>query len=298
METGKNDHARYIIGHQTIDGTNITLVGILINGYTTGAYEWVSNFNVGKSGLHKGFSTAANEITDKINAYIKAQGIDTKNMKIWITGHSRGGVVAGMTAANLNYKYGVENVFAYGFATPNGVPTSMANSVPNNTSKKVCTDNIFNIVNKADFVPYVVPASWGFTKYGRTIELGVGDATKSTYKTIAKDTYGGISIAKRKEIISDFCDYAANRSDYNTDKNIWGLTPSKFGEAIGMFMCGKDDLSTLLQAGGSKLSLALTLKDNKDKITEAHCVEIYLALVNAQNPSKHVSDSTCTVCNK
>ena len=137
-------------------------------------------------------------------------------------------------------------------------------------------------------MPYVVPTSWGFTKYGKTIELGVGDATKAMYKTIAKDTYGGISIAKRADIIQAFCDYAANRKDYNSDKNIWGLTPSKFGEAIGMFMAGKDDLGTLLQAAGSKLSLALELKDNKDKITEAHCVEIYIALVNAQNPSKHV----------
>ncbi len=288
VDTGKNDHARYIIGHQTIDGTNITLVGVLINGYTTGSYEWVSNFNVGKSGLHKGFSTAANEVTEKINAYIKAQKIDTKNMKIWLTGHSRGGVVTGMTAANLNYKYGVENVFAYGFATPNGVPTSMANSVPNKTSAKVCTDNIFNIVNKGDFVPYVVPESWGFTKYGRTIELGVGDATKSVYKAIAKDTYGGLSINKRKDIINAFCEYSANRKEYNQDKNFWGLTPSKFGEAIGMFMAGKDDLGTLLQAAGAKLSLAWELKENKGKITEAHCVEAYLALVNAQNPSKHV----------
>ncbi len=298
VETGKNDHAKYFIGHQTIDGTDTTLVGILINGYTAGSYEWVSNFNVGKSGLHKGFSTAANEVTNKVNAYIKTQKIDTKNIKIWITGHSRGGAVTGMTAANLNYKYGVENVFAYGFATPNGVPTSMANKVPSDTSKKVCTDNIFNIVNKGDFVPYVVPQSWGFTKYGITIEMGVGDATKSTYKTIAKDSYGGLSTAQRKEIINDFCEYAANRSDYNKDKNIWGLTPSKFGEAIGMFMCGKDDLSTLIQAGGAKLSLAVKLNNNKGKITEAHCVEAYLALVNAQNPAKHVpSKSPCKVCN-
>ena len=218
-------------------------------------------------------------------------------MKIWITGHSRGAAVTGMTAANLNYKYGVENIFAYGFATPNGAPTSMANTVPNKTSAKVCTDNIFNIVNKSDFVPYVVPESWGFTKYGRTIELGVGDNTKSVYKKLARVSYNGLSVKKREEIISAFCEYAKDRETYNNDKNVWGCTPSDFGEAIGLFMCG-EKLSGGIKVLFSKLTLGTMLADNQPQIIEAHCVEAYLALVDAQTPSKHLKTETdCMVCN-
>ena len=298
-EYGKNDHARYIIGWKAISGTDTILVGVLVNGYTENSYEWISNFNVGEWGLHKGFSRAANEVTQKVNEYIKMQGIDTNNMKIWITGHSRGAAVTGMTAANLNDEYGTENVFAYGFATPNGVPTTMANSVPKRISEKICTDNIFNIVNKSDFVPYVVPESWDFTKYGRTIELGVGDNTKKAYSQLAKDSYNGLSVGQRIEIISDFCAYAEDRIAYNSEKNRWGLTPSDFGEAVGLFMSEDDALlGPLVEVGLTQAGLGKKLYDNKPKITEAHCVETYLALVNAQTPSKHLkTESDCKVCN-
>ena len=293
VEDGKNDHARYIVGWKKINGTDTVLVGVLVNGYTADKYEWISNFNIGESGLHKGFSIAANEVTQKVNEYIKKQKIDISNMKIWITGHSRGGVVTGMTAANLSYKYGVENIFAYGFATPNGVPTEMANSVPNDTSKTVCTDNIFNIVNKSDFVPYVVPEDWDFTKYGRTIELGVGAGTKAVYKDLTGNSYKGLKISKREDIIDDFCDFSPDRIAYYEKDN---GAPSKFGKGLGLVMCG-DEAGKSMAASSNPL-LAATMWANKPKITISHCAETYLVLVDAQTPSKHLkTESDCKVCN-
>jgi len=251
-------------------------VGVLVDGYTTGGYEWISNVNVGKRGRHEGFSKAADEIYAKVNSYIKSKKINTSNIKLWVTGHSRGGAVTGMVAVKLNEKYGAKNVFAYGFATPNGVPTDIA--------KKTYSGNIFNIVNPGDFVPYVVPTSWDFTKFGTTYEISVSSTGKSYYKTMSQDSYGGMSVSERKELISAFCKLSPNRAAYyKTAKN--GSSPSDFGRAIGLFKSSvglsNETLDLLTgcigkQGSGSTLWNLVT---GSQKIAEAHFMETYLAMV-------------------
>ena len=278
---GKNDHARYIIGHKKLSGTNKTLVAVLINGYTTGGYEWISNFNVGKSGLHQGFSKAADEITASVISYIKVQNIDTKNIKLWITGHSRGGAVAGMSAVKLNERFGAENIYVYGFATPNGVPTSMA--------KEKYSGNIFNIINPGDFVPYVVPSSWNFTKYGSVIALSVNSEAKEMYKTMSKDSYDGLTSAGRKELIDAFCEYSPNRKAYYTVDG--SAAPKDFGRALGLFLSDAGltkEAATLVANCALSNSEAVTvlmqmIYNGKltTRIHEAHCMETYLAMVFA-----------------
>ncbi len=276
---GKNDHARYIIGHKNIKGTNTTLVAVLVNGYTSGRYEWISNFNVGKSGLHQGFSKASDEVAAKINKYISDNKINSKKIKIWITGHSRGGAVTGMTAVKLNKKYGAENVFAYGFATPNGVPNDIA--------KKTYSKNIFNIVNPGDFVPYVVPSSWGFTKFGSTYEISVGSKEKSLYKALSNDSYDGLTEKERKSQITAFCTYSPSRKAYYTEN--LGSSPSDFGRALGLTMSKAGfnwEAAGLLAGCGISDSdsvdvLGKMVKNGKmtTKIAEAHCMETYMAMV-------------------
>ena len=273
-----NHHARYIIGHKKL-ANSTTLVAVLVNGYTSCSYEWISNFDVGESGYHKGFSKAADEVTAKVNKYIKDQNINTKKIKIWVTGHSRGAAVTGMVAVKLNEKYGIKNVFAYGFATPNGVPSDMA--------KKINSSNIFNIVNPGDFVPYVVPACWNFTKFGSTREISTDSKVKSYYKGLTGDSYNGLSKAGRERLITSFSLYAPNRTLYNT--SALGVPPSWFGRAIGLAMSDAGiNAETIALVGACGLednpsfNILLDLVFNKGNITEVHCMDNYLAMVYSE----------------
>lgn len=279
---GDNDNARITIGHKKIDGA--TVVAVLVNGYNTGAYEWVSNFNVGTSGLHKGFSTAATEMTTAINNYIKEYGINKKSIKIWITGHSRGGAVTGMIAANMNNTYGYKNVYAYGFATPNGVTETLA--------KKQKDSNIFNIVNPGDFVPYVVPTKWKFTKYGTTYTIGINSTVKTLYKKMTGDTYSGLSVKERENLITAFGNYATDRTDYYTAQK--HSTPCDFGRALGLFLSDGSKIEAgnllancLLDDPNNFLSVFTKMLEGgmlTTKINEAHTMETYVAMLYAQYP--------------
>ena len=53
--------------------------------------EWLSNFNVGTSGDHAGFSESAGYIKDRLDEYIYANYLS--DYKIWMVGYSRGGAV-------------------------------------------------------------------------------------------------------------------------------------------------------------------------------------------------------------
>lgn len=228
----KNDHARITIGYKQITGTDKVLVGVLVNGYNTGAYEWISNFNVGekKNTPHKGFKDAADEMTEEIFNYIEEKGFNKDNVKVWLTGHSRGSAVMGMTAVEMTAKYGVKDVFAYGFATPNGIPTSIL-------SKKN-DENIHNIVNPGDFVPYVVPSDWKFDKYGETRYLSMNATSNAAYKAMTGDKYSGLTATGRKMLIDAFSDYSPGREAYYKVKK--GASPSDFGRALGLFLSEGD----------------------------------------------------------
>ncbi|MBQ6600596.1 MAG: hypothetical protein IIX36_03030, partial [Clostridia bacterium] len=260
------------------------LVAVLVNGYTDGSYEWVSNFNVGTDGLHDGFEKAAEEVKTKITEYIEAQNLSLSKVKIWITGHSRGAAVTGITAKMLNdiKSIGMADVYAYGFATPNGVPEEKAEIDKNK--------NIFNIVNEGDFVPYVVPSDWGFVKYGLTYKIATetDSKVKSAYKALVKRSYGGLTIKERTKIIDAFCLYSPDRTAYNAAKY---ASPKDFGRALGLSMSDNvlkhgGEIATLLGKCGvndvTSLKVLGEMVENgmvKTKIHEAHGMETYLAMV-------------------
>ena len=148
------------------DSSTLIVVAVRSGDYEA---EWASNFEVGLSGDHSGFSKAAGMVYDDIGDYISKHGI-TGDVKIWITGYSRGGAVATQTAARLNkgsfenISYTKNDVYAYGFATPAGAVSS---SNPGSTDYS----NIFNIIHYHDIVPLVAPEKWGFGRYGTTLIL-------------------------------------------------------------------------------------------------------------------------------
>ena len=153
---------------------------------TIGSYknQWFSNFDpLGRENkekdncladggkTHRGFADARDFAYEHLSNYINSLiANDTKkeDIKILLTGHSRGAATANLLAAKLidegssSKLVSQGNVFAYTFATPNVTKN-------NTTAKKY--NCIFNIVNPEDFVTKVMLSSWGFSRYGITYTL-------------------------------------------------------------------------------------------------------------------------------
>ena len=150
------------------DGTFLIAVAVRSGGY--GA-EWSSNLDIGHTGDHYGFDSSANKVCDYIFNYLKELSYEEdlpSDIKIWITGFSRGAAVATQAAAKLNKKgesngfnFSKKRIYCYGFATPAG---AIESSNPDSADY----NNIFNILHHDDIVPLLAPENWNFTRYGVT----------------------------------------------------------------------------------------------------------------------------------
>ena len=128
--------------------------------------QWYSNFDSGTGRLHKGFNNARYYVYERLRKYIEALNTDRKDIKLLLTGHSRGAATANLLAAQMiteEIYVKKENIFTYTFATPNATMLSDRDDVIYN--------RIYNIVNPEDFVTYCMPEQWGFGRYGTTLAL-------------------------------------------------------------------------------------------------------------------------------
>ncbi|MBO5316375.1 MAG: hypothetical protein J6B48_08105 [Clostridia bacterium] len=128
--------------------------------------DWIGNFDIFtfNDGKHLGFVLPAENIYDCIQSEL-SESLTSNNIKYVITGHSRGAAVANLLAVEL-MEEGVNpnNIYNYNYACPDVA------------CKENFTyyDNIFNLCNRKDEVPYVPgPLSiftndsvWG--KFGKT----------------------------------------------------------------------------------------------------------------------------------
>ena len=190
-------------------GYGTTLVAIAVRGGNYAA-EWGGNFVIGTGTHHEGFQRGSDKVIAALKQYLQDNQI-SGSVKFWITGYSRGGAIANLTAARLdearelgdNVYYSAEDVYAYCFEVP-----------ANTTDPQVGDElygNIFNIINPIDLVPRVAPAAWGFSRYGRNVYIpakGV-DREYSTYISKVKSSYAkycpGISptqLQRQQEILN------------------------------------------------------------------------------------------------
>ncbi len=129
--------------------------------------DWYGNLNImtDSYGHHSGFQNPANRIYESIQQYIYTNQI-TKNVKFFVTGHSRGGAVANLLSVKL-MENGVasSNIYNYNFACPDVACKYFFATYY----------NIFNLCNREDVVPFVpgilspltsIGTSWD--KYGQT----------------------------------------------------------------------------------------------------------------------------------
>ncbi len=192
-------------------------IGVCGGGYKN---EWQSNLTPGEGELHEGFLSASNLVIDRLAGYILTNGIQGR-IKVWISGFSRAAAVSNVTAGLL-VRDGVfpkEDVYAYTFATPAAVHDAPESGY----------ENIFNILNPMDIVPQVMPADWGFSRYGTDLYIpvtefsSIGELFTSTRADVARDTFGieanyspALNLRMRL-LLSMIEDVAESREQYNAE---------------------------------------------------------------------------------
>ena len=161
-------------------GRQLPLLALGVRGYNY-AHEWAGNFTIGEIGDHDGFTMASKKVIAFLQAYIAGQPALAAypDIKIWISGYSRGAAAANLAAARLvrdaadgadaapeqcclGKKLIRENIYAYTFEAPAGACTE------NLLDSRYDYSAIYNIVNPDDLVPMVAPscAGFGFGRYG------------------------------------------------------------------------------------------------------------------------------------
>ncbi|MCQ2528327.1 MAG: hypothetical protein MJ108_04320 [Saccharofermentans sp.] len=156
-----------------------TLVAIVIRGAGY-ASEWSSNFDMGSSGNHEGFTKAQKDTLDFLDSFMEENGI-TGDVKFWVTGYSRGAATANLVGGALDDEYDFasdvtyakEGVYTYTFETPAAYYGMIEGEKYN---------NIFNIINPNDVVPYVAPAEFGFRRYGIDMYLPSAETSANYYE--------------------------------------------------------------------------------------------------------------------
>lgn len=149
----------YYLAHKTIK--DYELVSVSIRGLDY-YQEWANNLKIGKTGNHEGFDEKANAIYEALKTYLNAYS--NKEIKLWLTGYSRGGGIANVLASKLlkernEISVKKENLFVYTFETPRGL--ALENAVE--------YENVFNYVNNTDPVTKIAPEEYGLYRCGKDI---------------------------------------------------------------------------------------------------------------------------------
>lgn len=125
--------------------------------------EWSNNFLLGKEGDHEGFTLVTNKFIKDLDNYINKHQLF--NHRILITGYSRAGAIANMAADKLFKREASEklvpdeNFYIYTYEAPRGLITETK------------YENVFNIVNSGDPIPYFAPKEYGLSRCGNDIDI-------------------------------------------------------------------------------------------------------------------------------
>ena len=158
------------IGRKTLaSGQELVVIAPRNYNYMT---EWLSNFDVGTSGDHAGFSEAADLVVDRFNQYVSER--DLADYKVWVVGYSRGGAVIDLFAKKVNadmssYKMSPEDFYVYTFGAPRASVTETKYA------------NIHDVKDGNDLLlGYVFPEAWGFYNTGVYEEIHAPDLEITT----------------------------------------------------------------------------------------------------------------------
>lgn len=203
------DTIGYFMAHRVIDNNEVVTVSL--RGYDYGL-EWSNNLLLGEEGNHYGFDLRAQEVFVKLQSYIANKIDDSKTLKLWINGYSRGGSIANVLASYIlesdEFIIDPTNVFVYTYEAPACLSEEHA----------IRYQNVHNIINKADIVANVIPEQYGLYRCG--VDYEIYDENASSLMSAFDEEIimpefllpeGGETEAKNDK---EFCDYLLN-SVYN-----------------------------------------------------------------------------------
>ena len=174
-DKGTADSISYCIGHYKVEGYDLIAVAVRGIDYDV---EWASNFKIGSSGDHQGFTEAATQVYNGLTSYINSKyrsSYDSGKILLLMTGYSRGAAVADVLSylvlADPVKKLNIpqKQVAAYTFGTPRGLCAEHAIAFP----------NVFNLYTSADVVTYIAPEIYGMYRCG--IDIDIYDPQKTNY---------------------------------------------------------------------------------------------------------------------
>jgi len=162
------DSVAYSFSYKQIE--DFTLVNITVRSGSYGA-EWASNITIGEEGNAKGFQDSSDILFADLGNYLNTNNI-SGHTKFWLSGYSRGGSIANLTAGNMLNKIQdgdffstllttKDDIYAYCFEPPLCVDSSLYDS------KNELYQGIHNIINFNDFVAKFYPSKLGFVRFGR-----------------------------------------------------------------------------------------------------------------------------------
>ena len=196
--------------------------------------EWFSNFDVGYTAEHSGFSKAADYAEEKLGDYIFTRAIGTQP-RFFITGYSRGGAVANILSKRLCDRYGTDSVRCYTIASP-------AVTISRRQARYNC---IFNLVRDEDIFTRLPPDSWGYSRYGKDISLSAAGDISERYRRLCDNEYIGFT---RQRAVNSFVCAASRlapnvRAYYKRKRDAGGrkLTMYEFMTAVAGMLSGQED---------------------------------------------------------
>ncbi len=226
------------IAHKTLaSGQELIVVAPRNYNYMT---EWLSNFNVGVSGDHAGFSESAGLIVDRFDDYLSSRSLT--NYKVWVVGYSRGGAAVDLFAkainANIqNYQLSPDDFYVYTFGAPKASVTAT-----NYT-------NIHDVKDGNDLLlGYVFPDLWGFYNTGTYEEIHPADLNITTSMINISDLANSstaINVLSSNEGLTEEVGAMNGRDfmdDWLTFVNAKGLTREYFDSTV------KAPLSAIMKA--------------------------------------------------
>ena len=221
------DTATYTLGHKTVNynGQARDLIVVVIRG--TNKDEWKGNMNVTGTSyteqeLHESFRKGAVSIESDLMRYMN-EHTDIQNPMVLITGHSRGGAIGNLLAADLTNgmveRIDASSVFAYLFAVPNAT-----------TAYDTSMTNIFNFCFTDDFVPSLpLNTNWGYGKHGTTYTVtadGLDVGNFQYRQAISIDCSEGLGER-------DSFDAASSKSVINYVAKTWKTVSAYYNQAPG-----------------------------------------------------------------
>lgn len=165
MEHTSLDTIGIVLAHKSVHEKEVVAVALRGDKYE---HEMAANMISGTEGDIKAFADAEALVESRVSAYLAEHGITSA--KYWVTGYSRSGAVANLFGRELNkeperFLTGDDDIYVYTMEAANG---SADDSV---------YENIHNIIDRRDLIPYVYPKEWGLHSNGIPAYIGTADDT-------------------------------------------------------------------------------------------------------------------------